>query len=514
MPPASGADDADASSSVNSGNCGVCVPIDLAGCKLSCLACGCKATSKTQFTRLSLIAKYGHTEPWWKYRYNQDSATRACVSKKPSGKFCRTCQNVFAALGLDAQYDDLQEFITHCTKPEHADQSRGFFASRKFWVQEHNKDEDAAINLKGSEQLYQVFTKLLSIEEKSRNFTAPKWEFVAKDSWDEKADGKFDPALLVKETIFDEVVEGIYVLRGRKGVFGCKEMEKKSTQKVTEEDDGQGPFAEQRIARKQQAINAGSKAARAARTDNCVETPILSIADLLSLLPGMQLAASGHAPAIEVPEASLAAEDVAIHDSGSEEEAEVALRPGHRSRLSALFGMPSKPPHSAGGTPKPKAASGKTGGHVASAMPKASRGGFKPPALPKTPSPTKLQNPSVDITAAGARAASALPSFGGTVLLDGRTKRIKESTMEIAVNAESQLKAFTFMEDLGFIATASGKAAHLDPLYTYNVLLHIQYMYIYMCACSATCKIYEQCKCMRRHVVVRMYVCIYVCMYL
>ena len=72
------------------------------------------------------------------------------------------------------------------------------------------------------------------------------WEFVEREHWDTNLDGEFDQAKVVKARVFGQEKEGVWVRRGRLGVYKWQHEERSGTRLTTKEDDGAGPFAEER----------------------------------------------------------------------------------------------------------------------------------------------------------------------------------------------------------------------------------------------------------------------------
>ena len=93
----------------------------------------------------------------------------------------------------------------------------------------------------------------------SSGFTGPQCDFVTKEVWDPKLDGKWDDAKATTKTIFGQKKYGMWVLRGREGVFKHDNKDETKLCQQTLEDDGQGPFAEGRLKRKLDVVRSGQQ---------------------------------------------------------------------------------------------------------------------------------------------------------------------------------------------------------------------------------------------------------------
>ena len=198
-------------------------------------------------------------------------------------------------------------------------------------------------------------TQIISEEEQSAAFTAPKFDFVSKDSWDAKKDGEYDETKLVTEKIFGQLKQGIWVLRGRSGVFEWTANEKKSFKRVTMEDDGAGPFSEQRHEKIMNELHSGLEQADKKRKENCVVAPANpTSSEMLDILKAFGLdksATPGLKPGEQDAPAGPASGLATSHeDQDDDEEEDDEPTPGAR-RLSSFL-------NSAAPKAKPKAKSG------------------------------------------------------------------------------------------------------------------------------------------------------------
>eukprot|EP00973_Karenia_brevis_P083029 11510671-Karenia_brevis.AAC.1 len=97
------------------------------------------------------------------------------------------------------------------------------------------------------------------------------------------------------KTVFGQLEKGAWVRRGREGVFSGKTRQKTTTEQITEEDDGKGPFAREAQGNKLKELQSGIQKARKAREQSCnVKASPLDVQSLLALVE--QTTSSGQAP--------------------------------------------------------------------------------------------------------------------------------------------------------------------------------------------------------------------------
>ena len=196
-------------------------------------------------------------------------------------------------------------------------------------------------------------TQIISQEEESVAFTAPEFDFVTKDSWDVKKDGEYDATKLVTETVFGEAKLGIWVQRGRSGVFKWTAKEKKSFQSVTIEDDGTGPFSEQRHDKIMHELHSGLEQADKKRKEMCLvapEPPTTSeMLDILQNFGFDKSATPGLKPCEQDAQAGSASGLATSHKDQDDDEEEDDEPTTGRRRLSSFLNS---------AVPKPKAKSG------------------------------------------------------------------------------------------------------------------------------------------------------------
>jgi hypothetical protein len=163
---------------------------------------------------------------------------------------------VFNALGLEDVHGAMSKFYVFVSHANNAHVSRNFIACTVQWVVLHNEDPDSGhVRLRKSKELRDTFTTLHTVKTCDAGFEAPEWDFVQKDVWDAGKDGPYDPSKVTTQSIFGDHKEGIWIRRGRAGVFKWKAREMTGTVESTLEDNGTGPFAEERLQTKMGVVN-------------------------------------------------------------------------------------------------------------------------------------------------------------------------------------------------------------------------------------------------------------------
>jgi len=409
-------------------DCGTGLVIDFScAAAVACNTCGSKATDDTPLTSQLTILASGGKRPWAKYR-NVKNNKGIITGKKPTGKYCGICRNTFNALGLDEVHGTICVYYKFLILPANAHHSRTFLSRVAEWIQSHNLDDTESGRLKGAKELTKKYTSLTTEKVEDQGWEAPDWDFVAKDKWDTAKDGVFDTSKVTTRVIFGQSLEGIWVLRGREGVFKWKHTDKIANRQSTLEDDGTGPFAEERLQNKLDVIRSGVQKFETHRAQHYVDksADALDIQSILALLPAgceangtiREKANGDPSNAAEPPAKPIA---VAISDDESSDEEQ--KRP--RKTLGSLFAASAKPPKTSSGSAAPSGSAparknGKT-------MPTPS------PSQKKTAQPLQGENQ---------------PSGHESAVMDGRSKRIMESLCKETDSVESTLKSTTFDEDL------------------------------------------------------------------
>ena len=437
-------------------SCNSILPIDLSKCqKLLCILCTHKAIDPTCLTSSTGIAKYGSTWPWSRYTYVKIEGIR--VARKPSTKVCGPCRNTFHLLGLDADYESPQEFLTQSSRPENAGMMRGFIGSQKIWIKKHNSAEDdggECTRMKSCKELQQVFTSLSSEQVEGEKMKGPRYQFVSKDVWDETLDGKWDQSKSTTTFFKGKPVEGMWVLRGRIGVWDYNEEESRQTRQSSIEDDGTGPFAKERLARKVNAIRAGQQQAAKEREQ---KSNIMQGSDMLAMLqslPGLQpCSAEAHAGSAAENEASSNADE---HDESSAQSSDSdSGEPSSKKRLGSLFlGRASK----AGAKAKSSVASTPA---TPKHKPSAKSGGSTSKASAATAAASRTSAFAMPLATFSMKPAAAAIKQE-PLLFDGRTMRIKSSLESSVESLKAEIMTIAFTEDLSTMGDKGKKTALQD----------------------------------------------------
>ena len=263
--------------------------IDFSLCDhLACRMCGCGPADDNPLDGLLVNAASRGKIPWAKYRTKKNAGGKP-VCRMPTGRACAICRNVFNVLGMDDEHESLAKYYKFACKAENANEFRAFIAFRVEWIKTHNEgvhDVDSQVRLKCAKDMQQCFTSLTTTKSDKLKFEAPEWDFVSNDAWNTALDGELDDKKLTTAEIMGVVREGIWILRGRKGVFRARHIESTGTRRATVEDDGTGPFAKERLQNKLNVIRSGQAQFEKERAQKCVEKP--TVADTQSMLELLQ----------------------------------------------------------------------------------------------------------------------------------------------------------------------------------------------------------------------------------
>ena len=453
---------------VEEGNCYECstvcgvgvrnLPIDLTDAdQCKCYLCGGDAAAETPLSSMSTIVKYGKTRPWAKYRVIKEG--KVAVKRKPTGNYCMICRNVYNTLGLEEVHKSMPDFYSYISKTENAHVGRHFVTCQVMWVKKHNQDEDA-VRLKGARELKDVFTKLLTKHVEESGFDCPDWDFISKEAWDPKIDGPWDASKMTTQVIFGVNKEGVWVRKGREGVFHWKHSEKDQQEQVTEEDDGKGLFAEDRLKNKLDVTRKAQQAFEKQRNQKCVDnSDRLGVDQVMALLQGVSLDStqSGEGASGEVPpsgEADKSCDD--DDDEPPESDEDEMPQKVRRGRLASLF---QTSPIATAPLAKAKAAASRAWTSPAKAVPDSTH----PPTLMLHRTFGNRQNLNSGSPASGPvlipqKREHATPT-APTVLLDGRTKRIRESLQASVTHIDMELKGIKFEE---FLEVQGDKKKKMD----------------------------------------------------
>ena len=273
---------------------------------------------------------------------------------------------MFNAAGLEEVHQTIAQFYTHACRAENAAEFRSCMQCRSEWINRHNAqssdiDARALIRVNGSKEFKERYTTLTTTKSDKITFEGPAYDFVMTEAFDPKLDGEWDPTIETKQMIMGKLRDGVWVLRGREGVFKSKQKESAGTKQQTLEDDGAGPFAQQRLENKMAVIDSAKNRFEKERAQKYVAKPLASDAmSMLELLSQQALNVVNDRPS-GGPQADDANTAEACRAQGSDDESgndeDAAPRgPSTPSRLASLFSsgvgaLASKP--AKGATPKP-----------------------------------------------------------------------------------------------------------------------------------------------------------------
>ncbi|CAE7243053.1 unnamed protein product [Symbiodinium sp. KB8] len=270
-------------------------------CSRASVCCLCQAKS-TDPTPLDDPGMDG-VIPWAKYRKMQHEGETVRV---PEGKIDLICLNVFRATGLNKEHKNYTAYFAWVSKKENQAKHKGFLASRKEWVKQHNENPDK-VKLSSKGQVQQA-AKLLKERTMGGRLKAPKKQFVTEQGWDpEIHGGPWDPSKVEELEVLGEIQKGIWVSVGKKGVFDYEEYDDRSMkeQRIEHDSDLQAIFGEEALSRKRKASVRAFQAVSAKREASAVQGQALDLASIVQ-----QMKASGSLPS--------AVEDKAASGSGSE----------------------------------------------------------------------------------------------------------------------------------------------------------------------------------------------------
>ena len=449
-----------------------CNRVILVGCEsLTCRLCGSNATSLSPLISPIYLAKYGKTVPWAGYSPVTVDGEQC---RKPKGRFCMICRNVFNVSGLEDLHTSLAAFYSFTCMPQNADHGRTFMANHASWIEKANTavdDGQSACRLKGGKELKERATSLNIKHKEFSEFESPDWDLVTKDAWcPQKDGGAYDPDKEVQAEVFGVMRTGIWVQRGRSGVFKWKQKESKGIEQSTLDDDGTQPFAKERLDRKLHVFRQGQANFEKERKQKSIDASSSSgLAGILSMLSsagitgneaapraGCQTGApdevSGLSPCPPKHEQSSGPTDADDEDADEDE-------PGASPKvvLSQLFPFGSKPKASAAKAQPKQSANTRSLSVPASVTPKSG--------------PKKSGNSGLSLqrhhtqhleASLGKRAHELREEPISTALMDGRTQRIKLSLEGEASRLGESLDGIGFDEDIRTGGDKRKKAALTD----------------------------------------------------
>jgi hypothetical protein len=242
----------------------------------------------------------------------------------------RACEEV---RGYPAKYGSYGAYYKHIT--QHPQQHAPFLEAVKEWVRAHNKDPTKA-RVSPRKVLEEVRTTLDVVHASGTRFERPKKQFVVLEQWDEEAYGTIDPSQIVTEQVFGQMVKGIWRQLGKAGHYDYISYEDSCARTATREHTGEGPFAEQALEAKREAIVSAQRDAERARAAIAVQaTTPLEAKQVLAMVTGLisKVGVGGS-------EAAVKAQAGAVSDREEEEAEAVSDREvgDARSRLRMHFG--------------------------------------------------------------------------------------------------------------------------------------------------------------------------------
>jgi len=293
----------DAESSAGSSK--VFAPIDISGCeKMTCRACNASAAGPGPFHQVGTVSdRFGGKHPWSHYISIRD-ASGAVVSRKPKGRICAVCRNVFALSGLDAKHNNVAAFLktlalaTPAAKTEHQE----FLKKVKLYIDHQRKEAPRSAQGAAGIMVHKGVsaaigrTTLDTVQKRGQRFSAPKREFVEVEAWDSALDGALPNAKIVEEYIHGKMRRGCWVSRGRTGVFAEEMFETKVAEQRTREADSEGIFGDERLRNKRKVLEDGLDLTDADRAEKAVQgaksTADMSIVEMLRVLRKCDIAES------------------------------------------------------------------------------------------------------------------------------------------------------------------------------------------------------------------------------
>ena len=459
------------------------LPVDFTNCEgVTCKMCGSRCTDVSPLTSL---AEVGKKLQWGQYGKVRDS-TGSVVARRPVAQVDALCKNVFYALGLDAEHGTLGEFYKHCCKPENAHKNRNFLQMRHEFIKKHNADPGGT-RLKGLPELKTQWRRLLTERIESLTFEEDgDWEFVLKDNWNSALDGEFDPGKVIPRFIFGKTREGIWVRRGREGVYKAKRKETIQTREEAVEDDGLGPFSLERREAKKASITKGVQQFEKERQELHVIKDRFNVEDLLGLVgrcTGPTSAGSAAGAVGSVEDGDGDGDGWSDTDDDDDNHAEGS---GAASRLQSLFGggLPARKKAAAKApAAKPRVVANASAAVPMSTVRSGQRGCGDPRPLEDgsglKPCVGEETGPAIKASGRvaakkGSRSGSGFRPCDGAgpggsacevVMLDGRSKRIVESVTETLMALKTKVGEVSFQEELRTGAAKDKRKQLADTLH-------------------------------------------------
>lgn len=156
---------------------------------------------------------------------------------------------------MNKTYPSVDAYYKHVSQKSNQKDHTGFLSARKEWVNQRNQAGPDRKRLLSKTELLEAKKKLNFQKRTGGKFLKPKKQFVERDSWDPKQHGgEYDPSKEVAENLFGKEVRGVWILKGRKGVYDFEEFQEAAMEETENiHDSRDAPFSEVALARKKKA---------------------------------------------------------------------------------------------------------------------------------------------------------------------------------------------------------------------------------------------------------------------
>ena len=290
---------------------------------------------------------------------------------------------------------------------------------------------------------------LQTVSSRGQKYSGPKRDFVEVDAWDTKLDGDLAKATVVDEVIHGKQRRGVWVLRGRIGVWGEENFESKVAEDITIEEDNEGLFGDERKALKRKTLEDGLNALEASRAKVAVQGPRvaadMSVEDMLTIVArtnGDDKNRSGSAQGEVAVESDDQGSDseVSTDDEKGALDAGVRLRTFFSSVSASAKANSSKSTSSVSSAKLAKACPGKSSSSANSSEQKKWRTlGTQPgAAAASAAAATTTAEPPKSTQSARSGGAAACPRE--ELKLDGRTSRLRANLERLIEELEVSLR--------------------------------------------------------------------------
>ena len=423
----------------------ICMPDD----PPRCFMCSQKADSITP-----LVSSKGY-RPWVSYTKVKQAGKVAF--RKPCGRICSICRNVYHCGGFATRYGSLANYKILMSKKDGKQLHAEFLAALKDWIRQHNEDPERT-KLKSKRRLLDAQRSLTVEREVGGKFKAPKKNFVLVDAWDPVEDGEFDESKVVEQKVFGKVQKGIWVLKGKKGHYEFEEHDGTLMREKTREEEGCGDLVDMAIEAKKEVLHGSFNKARENRDAIAIEAPRFPIADLFAMVDGGNIGTASGQDAAPASGQECGEEDspqlIGISDEEEDlKDADEATRlsdvfssgvsvqgkPKGQPQGKAKHAQAKRPPSQKARPQAMKTASGQDGQQSASHTPT------------HQPRPQARKSPQSATTASG-------QADGLTFKLDGRGERMRQSAQDTRAAMERKLLTIKFDECQDHVMAITGAA--------------------------------------------------------